>query len=129
MKISQSIGTASYRIRAYQPGQVQINDEWHYGSLVLGLESLVTDWAPASLEELTSAHLETVLALAPEVILLGTGEAQRFPPPALLRPLLQQGIGVEVMANDAACRTFNILMSEDREVALALILEGDRADR
>ncbi|WP_421621117.1 Mth938-like domain-containing protein [Alkalilimnicola ehrlichii] len=122
MKITQEYGTARYRIRAYQPGEVQINDQCHRNSLILGLESLITDWGPESLDQLTAEHMEAVLSLAPEVIILGTGERQRFPSREIMLPLLREGIGVEVMANDAACRTYNILMSEDRRVALALIL-------
>ncbi|RLK50687.1 uncharacterized protein DFR31_0593 [Alkalispirillum mobile] len=123
MKISQDLGTASYRIRGYEPGEVRINQDAHQASLVLGLDALITDWGPGSLDELTAAHMETVLSLAPEVIILGTGETQRFPDREIMLPLLREGIGVEVMANDAACRTYNVLMSEDRRVALALIME------
>lgn len=122
MKITQEFGTAGYRIRAYQPGEVQINDQQHRSSLILGLESLITDWGPESLDDLTTEHMAEVLRLDPEVIILGTGEHQRFPSREIMLPLLREGIGVEVMANDAACRTYNILMSEDRRVALALII-------
>ncbi len=63
--------------------------------------------------------------MAPEIVLLGTGETQRFPDTAVLGAILARGIGVEVMANGAACRTYNVLVSEDRKVAVALVLDDE----
>jgi uncharacterized protein len=80
------------------------------------------DWPPASFEALTAAHLQSLLALKPEIVLLGTGELQRFPRPDIIRPLVEAGIGVEVMTVPAACRTYNILVAEERRVAAALLL-------
>jgi uncharacterized protein len=70
--------------------------------------------------DLALADFEPILALQPEVILLGTGARQQFPPAALLQAVLSRGVGLEVMATDAACRTFNVLASEYRRVAAAL---------
>ena len=64
-------------------------------------------------------------ALMPEIVLLGTGDRQRFPRPKLTRALLARGVGVEVMDTSAACRTYNIIMMEDRRVAAALLMMAD----
>lgn len=80
-------------------------------------------WPPRAVAGLTDEHIEQCRDLQPEIVIIGTGSTQTFPPAQLLYPLLQRGIGVEVMANDAACRTFNVLLSEDRQVVLALMLD------
>jgi len=71
---------------------------------------------------LSADHWAALLAQRPEIVLLGTGEQQRFPRPEILRPLTEAGIGVEVMTVQAACRTYNILVAEERRVAAALLL-------
>jgi len=105
----------------YGPGYVQVNTERREHSLIV-LPDQLLDWPPASFAELAAAHLQSLLALRPEIVLLGTGEQQRFPRPELTRPLLEAGIGVEVMTVAAACRTYNILVAEERRVAAALLL-------
>ena len=82
----------------------------------------VRRWAPLSFDELQARHLELVVDLRPEVVILGTGMRLRFPPPDITARLQIRGIGVEIMATDAACRTFNILLAEQRRVAAALLL-------
>ncbi len=77
---------------------------------------------PAEAGALTVSHFQQLLALKPEVILLGTGEVHLFPEPALLAPLYPARIGLEVMTTDAACRTFNVLVSEGRSVLAALFV-------
>jgi uncharacterized protein len=79
-------------------------------------------WPVASFDELTAAHFEAIAADAPDVVILGTGARQRFVHPRLLAALSARRIGVECMDNQAACRTYNILMGEGRKVTLALIL-------
>ncbi len=91
-------------------------------SLILTSQQLIIDWEPNQLDELTAAHLDTVLNLEPELILLGTGTRQQFPAMDIMLPLHQARIGVEVMDTAAACRTFNILVAEGRHVAAALMM-------
>ena len=67
-------------------------------------------------------HCRQLGELGPEVVIIGTGKTLTFPPPQLTVGLQSQGIGVEIMAHDAACRTFNILLAEDRRVIAALIM-------
>ncbi len=116
------IAGGSHLIRAYAPGRVVVDDQVLERSLVVTAERLVSDWPPRSLEALEPDHLELLLELTPEVVLLGTGAAQRFPHPQLLAPLTAAGIGVEVMSTPAACRTYNILASDGRRVVAALIV-------
>lgn len=112
-------------IRAYVPGAITINQTVYTHSVVVTPERLIDDWQPRAMSELTAAHIETIAALAPEVVLLGTGAQLRFPNPALLRPLVQAQIGYEVMDTGAACRTYNVLMGEGRRVAAMLLIGGE----
>jgi len=91
-------------------------------SLILTPRQLITDWEPNQLEELEATHLETILNLEPELVLLGTGTRQQFPAMDILLPLHQAQIGIEVMDTAAACRTFNILVAEGRHVVAALMM-------
>jgi uncharacterized protein len=108
----------------YGEGYVEVNRRRHQASLVVSGESLITDWPVADVEGLAADHMAAIVALKPEVVLLGTGAKLRFPSPALLAPLYKAGIGVEVMDTPAACRTYNILQGEGRNVLAALIIPG-----
>ena len=108
-------------VTAYGEGFVAVNGARHSGSLIV-LPERVLPWSATGFEAMTVAHIAEIAALAPEVVLLGTGARQRFPHPALLAPLAGARIGVEVMDTHAACRTYNILVSEGRKVAAALFV-------
>ena len=92
-------------------------------SLIVAADTLLPDWPVRSVGDLVAAHLDAVLQLEPEVLLLGTGARLSFPPHALHASVNSRGVGFEVMDTAAACRTFNILLAEDRRVAAALIIE------
>ena len=109
-------------IRGYGPGQLRVGERTHTSSVILTATTIIEDWRPASVQDLTTADLEPVLGLAAEVVLLGTGAHQQFPDSAILRILYEQRIGVEIMDTSAACRTYNVLVSEGRSVAAALIV-------
>ena len=109
-------------ITAYGDGYVDINRERHERSLVVMPDRLLTQWSGSSFEALVATDLEALASLGQEVILLGTGALLRFPRPELLRPLIKAGIGLEVMDVAAACRTYNILVAEERKVAAALLM-------
>ena len=109
-------------IRAYAPGRINVSDELLTKSFIVAADRLVADWPPQRFEELTAAHLDAALALEPEILIIGTGATQRFLPGELLAKLGAQGIGVEMMDTAAACRTYNILLSEDRKVVAALLM-------
>ena len=122
MKIAQDAGAAGNRFTGYGAGYVEVNRVRHAHSLVVGGEELLLDWPAASVQLLNADHIAALVALAPEIVLLGTGATFAFPEPALLAPLYQAGVGVEVMDTPAACRTFNILLAEGRNVIAALIV-------
>lgn len=106
----------------YGEGYVAVNGERHTESLVVSGERVITAWPARSVEALGADHLAAIVELGPEIVLLGTGARLQFPSPALLAPLYKAGIGVEVMDTPAACRTYNILLGEGRNVIAALIL-------
>ena len=107
----------------YGDGYVEVNRTRHAASLLVSGERLVLDWPARSVAELSGDHLAAIVELKPEIVLLGTGRAFHFPEPRLLAPLYAAGIGVEAMDTPAACRTYNILAQEGRDVAVALLLE------
>jgi len=111
-------------IKTYEPGRVQIRDRYFETSLIVLRDHLHSDWQPRNAAELSASHLRPLLEHRPEVVILGTGEEQVFPEPATFVTLMDLGIGFEVMNNAAACRTYNVLVAEDRHAALALILAG-----
>jgi len=122
MKLHLNQDDARYQIRGYQPGQVTVNNEILIRSFVVTATDLIRDWPPRSCEELQAVHFELVVSLRPEVVILGSGARQQFPAAGSLRPIVDAGIGVEVMDTGAACRTFNVLVAEGRRVAAALLL-------
>ena len=120
MRFSQDSYTTN-SIRAYREGEILVNDQTISRSVVITPDT-IQDWEPGSVEELTQQHFTHLRELQPEIVILGTGSQLRFPPPQLSVVLQAQGIGVEIMATDAACRTFNVLLAEDRRVLAALII-------
>ena len=122
MRFAEDINDAHYLIHAYAPGQVTVNVEVLTCSLIVSPEQLIRDWPPTRFEELNADHLHIAAVLHPEILLLGTGAQLRFPHPSLLAELYSQGIGIEVMDTAAACRTYNILVSEGRRVVAALLM-------
>ncbi len=108
---------------AYGEGYVAVNHEKHEENLILLPDSLRPGWSTATVETLGEADMQTLLGLGVEIVLLGTGNRLRFPAGALMRPFAPAGIGLEVMDLQAACRTYNILASEGRQVAAALLFD------
>jgi uncharacterized protein len=106
-----------------EPGRVWVGATLHTASVLVPWTGAVQAWRVEDFVELTPAHFERVAALDPEVVIFGSGARLRFPPAALLRSLIERGIGVETMDTAAACRTYNVLVSEQRSVVCALLLE------
>ncbi|MGH8275019.1 MAG: Mth938-like domain-containing protein [Gammaproteobacteria bacterium] len=111
-------------VRRYKPGELGVQGSRYTQSVVLTTERVINDWPPQSADAIEAAHLEILLELdpRPEIVLIGTGERQIFPSREVLAPLINAGTGFEIMDTRAACRTWNILLSEDRHAAAALIL-------
>lgn len=138
MKFSQDTFGGGYSIRAYDADTVTVigpgessgdtpipRSEVLTASFVIAPLRLLRDWPPQAYADLAAEHFDRLLELDPEVVLLGTGTTFRYPSPALLAPLTGRGIGVEVMDTGAACRTFNVLVAEGRQVVAAILLEGN----
>ena len=122
MKFTLADEGDNYIIRSYDKGEVLINEYRHSNSVIVTPKQLIGNWPPQTFEQLTPEHFIAIADLKPQLVILGTGDTQQFPDPILYAMLLDQGIGVEVMATPAACRTYNILVAEGRKVAAALIL-------
>lgn len=122
MKLHLSNPAGRNAITAYGSGYVDVNGVRHQSSLVVMPAGLETGWALGPGNEITVEAIRFLASLEAEIVLIGTGASQRFPQPAALRPLVEAGIGFEVMTTPAACRTYNILVAEDRRVAAGLVL-------
>jgi uncharacterized protein len=122
MKLHSSSTQQYQTVTGYFDGGVEINKQPFATSLTVMPETAPRPWPVAAFEDLTEAHFEQIAAESPDVVILGTGERQRFVHPRLVASLSARRIGVECMDNQAACRTYNILMGEGRKVTLALIL-------
>lgn len=146
MQFNMDVNRHSYTIRAYGPGSItvtipadsqepapdalnaigpassRIRQEVLNRSLIITPEHLIRDWQPQVLNELEAAHMQVLVELKPEVVLLGSGGRFAWPETAALAGLMRANIGYEVMDTAAACRTYNILMSDGRRVAAALLM-------
>jgi uncharacterized protein len=122
MRLTDDTTASSFLVRSYAPGQVRVGDAVLHRSCLISAQRVVDDWRPQTLDELREADLEAVFALQPEIVVLGSGTRQRFPEPRLLAAILVRGIGCEVMDTGAACRTYNVLVSESRRAVAALFL-------
>jgi uncharacterized protein len=123
MKLHSTVTTGLMAITSYDAEHIAVNGHRLTQSFLLTPRRVIENWPPRSFDSLTEADLAAVGELGCPIVLLGTGPRQRFPAPVLLRSLIERRMGVEVMDSFAACRTYNILMAEGRDVAAALIIE------
>jgi uncharacterized protein len=135
MKFTREMSEGFYTIHAYAPGGVVLNspdpedDRDEEGrielqqSFIVTPEQLVPEWGTKSLEQLQKEDLTPIREMEPEIFLLGTGSKLQFPDNELLAAMIELGMGYEVMNSPAACRTYNILAGEGRQVAAAIIIE------
>lgn len=124
MKLHLTSAAGQQLITGYGEDWVEINQSRYHQSLIVLPNLLQTAWPVASFNQLEAAHIERIAHFKPEVVLLGTGASHRFVHPRIAQPLLEMGVSLECMDTAAACRTYNILMSEGRHVAAALIIPG-----
>lgn len=123
MKLNLEHDPSLNLITGYGDGHLMINRVRHDGNLLLDAKQIITGWAPGGFEALGADDFTAIAALRPEVVLVGTGSRLRFPPVSVLRPLIEARIGYEIMDFAAACRTYNVLVSEGRAVAAALLYD------
>jgi uncharacterized protein len=122
MKLHATSTQQYQTVTGYDDDWIEINAIRFDYSLIALPEIAPMAWPVTSFEALEASDLEAIAAHSPDLLILGTGKKQRFAHPRLMSGLLSRGIGVECMDNQAACRTYNILMTEGRKVALALIM-------
>jgi uncharacterized protein len=122
MLLSQDKNLNGNIIRSYTPGSITINETVYTQSLVLSPSQLIPNWRPQNINQLTSQDLQVLIEQNPEVVLLGTGKTQHFPPLEVLSILIENKLGYEIMNTAAACRTYNLLMSEARHVVAGLLI-------
>jgi len=122
MKFAEDNLNEGYFITAYERGRFNVNGKTISTSLVIAPDQLIEDWSISQIDELSTGHIDAIIGLKPELVLLGTGEQLTFPEIEIYAALIDRGIGVDVMDSGAACRTYNILSGEGRRVVAGLIL-------
>lgn len=144
MQVHQDVDIHHYSIKSYSKGEITVqipllaeltepasaDEEPRKGlepetltqSMIISADALVRDWPPQSLAQLTEENIEALLAFKPEVVIIGTGERLQWPPRKLMAPLIDAGIGYEIMDTAAACRTYNVLSYEGRTVVAGLMM-------
>ena len=113
-------GSAVNFIRSWEPGRVRVADRWINGNVLVGNDAIVEGWTTNAAARLTIADLEPALALQPTIIVLGTGTERLLPDVELMAEVAARSVGLEIMNTPAACRTFNVLLQEQRRVVAAL---------
>lgn len=122
MKLHLTTAENNHLITGYGENYVEINQQRYAQNLIVMPQTLILDWQATGFASLAEAHFAQIGDLKPELVLLGTGEKHRFLHPKVYQNLTAQAIPLECMATAAACRTYNILMSEGRNVAAALLI-------
>jgi uncharacterized protein len=124
VKLQSDPHSGANTITGYGDGYIEINKIPYSHAVLLSSDGEILEWAVKSFDELSPADFTQMASLKPELIIIGTGKRQRFPKPELLKTLIEAKLGFEVMDSQAACRTYNILVGEGRQVLLALIVEA-----
>lgn len=112
--------TDALTIRSFEPGRIRIGETWHSEHLIIARDRIVAPWQIANVAAITPATLEQALQLEPEILLIGTGKNYQMADMRLISELAAHGVGAEIMDTAAACRTYNVLVHEDRAVVAAL---------
>jgi uncharacterized protein len=123
LKLQSDPHSGANTITGYGDGYVEINKTPYAHAVVLSSDGAISEWSAKSFDDLEAQHFSQLIDSKAELILIGTGKRQRFPKPELLKALISAKIGFEIMDSQAACRTYNILVGEGRQVLLALIVE------
>lgn len=123
MKFAQDAQDEGYVITAYDTGSISINSKPFDRSLIVTRTQLSENWGINSIEALEKSHIAQIIALKPELIIIGTGSHLIFPAVEVYAATIELGIGIDFMDTHAACRTYNILMSEGRNVVAGLIIQ------
>lgn len=121
MELTEDTTSGHNIIHSYKAGEIIVNEQAFHESIILTPDQLMP-WHLRTPQEINQQNLDILLQLKPSIILLGMGPTQLFLPSNLLQHFIEQSIGVEMMTTAAACRTFNILVAEGRNVAAGLLV-------
>lgn len=121
MRFNQDSNSSKTLIRSYRAGEIKINDSTYLAPIIVSASAVEPGPGIGRVDELVPSHAAAVLAYEPEVVLLGTGLKQTFPSAEFAAAFLRAGVGFEAMDTGAACRTFNVLVAEQRRVVALLI--------
>ncbi|MDF3055304.1 MAG: hypothetical protein K0Q74_1211 [Gammaproteobacteria bacterium] len=121
MQLSEDQTPGSYLVKQYVPGEIRINDQCYIQSIIISPHEIFP-WDIDTYESIENNSLKAILNLNPDIVILGTGATQHFLNPKITAVLLERKIGVEVMDTHAACRTYNLLASEGRNVVAGLVI-------
>ncbi len=121
MDINLEIPQGHLFIRSISDAGIRVNDDYYSGPFILNGQQLVPEWDVDSFDDISEETLQIIFDMQPELVLIGCGDTQVFLPPAIQALFFRRNIGFEVMITDAACRTFNVLVSEGRKVVAALL--------
>ena len=124
MDLHEDSRLGRYRILGYDRGGVRIEQAYYAGSMVVASFAAPQSWPPVTMDQVQAEHLDALLNMDPEIVILGTGARHIHPDPRLFVALQQRGIGVEVMSTTAACRTYNVLLADGRRVVACLLQQG-----
>jgi uncharacterized protein len=122
MRFTQDSSSHSHTVRGYRHGELRINDDVFHETVILSASQVLCAPDIRHIDDLAVLEPSRILALDPEIVLLGTGERQIFPAASFRSRFLSVGIGFEVMDTGAACRTFNVLVAEQRRVVALLMV-------
>lgn len=125
MALLRDFPSTRWWVRWVEPGRIELSEAIRESSFLLTPNEL-RDWSPSTVTAIDAEACAELLALAPEIALVGTGEKQHLLPPRLLAEFVARGIGVESMDNRACARTFNVLAAEGRRVVAAFLIERDQ---
>ena len=121
MEFNLEIPQDHFFIRSVSEEGIRVNQDVFNKPVIISGQRIVPDWNVASVDDINEESLQAIFDLEPEVILIGTGNTQVFLQPAIQVHFFRRNVGFEVMATDAACRTFNVLAAEGRHVVAALL--------
>jgi uncharacterized protein len=121
MKLQVAATEGQNAFTAYGDGYVSVNAVRYTSNVLVLPDRVIPEWSPSTLATMTVADFALLAGLDADIIILGTGKVATFPAPALRRPFIEKQKGLEVMDIQAACRTYNVLISEGRKVAAGLI--------
>jgi uncharacterized protein len=121
MKLTLDANMRLNLIRSYSIHELRVGEHVFRRSVILTPDTILPDWRPARVEDLQPIDFDALFATKPQLVLLGTGERQQFPPAGIRAAFARAGVGLETMDLGAACRTFNVLIQEERNVSAALL--------